>query len=298
MSRGVVDARRKLCDSCRSDIWNILLEESRRQKAESVDRVSPLSPNGFSTKIYCASLIIIELSWYPIMMRKDKSEAFRLRKSGKSYGQIIHELKIPKGTLSGWFANIDWSDKLKQRLSQTVQMESTKRMVALNAVRGKHLKRAYAEARCEARAELAVLKYNPMFIAGLMLYWGEGDKRTRSQVRLCNTDPELVRLFVLFLEKACQIPREHIKASVLIYPDLSPEECLSFWSKRSTVRMSNFHKCVTILGRHKTRKLSHGVCSVMVISTYFKEKMLEWLKHMSHELMSKKYYATIERMRV
>lgn len=123
--------------------------------------------------------------------------------------------------------------------------------------------------------------------------WGEGDKRTRGQVRLANTDPELIRLFVFFLKNACQVPSERIKASVLIYPDLDPEMCRTYWLTRSSIKTQNFHKCVVILGRHKTRKLSYGVCSIFVTSTYFKEKILEWLRLMPYELMSRKYYASI-----
>ncbi|OGG52447.1 hypothetical protein A3H16_03670 [Candidatus Kaiserbacteria bacterium RIFCSPLOWO2_12_FULL_53_8] len=226
-------------------------------------------------------------------MREDKRAAFKLRKSGKSYRKIMAELQIPRATLSDWFSKVNWSRKLKAELARTAQVESTHHMIALDAIRGKRLARAYAQARREARVEFGALKYNPLFIAGVMLYWGEGDKRTRGQVRLANTDPELIRLFVFFLKNACRVPSERIGASVLIYPDLDPEGCREYWSTRSNIKIQNFHKCVTIRGRHKTRKLSYGVCSIFVLSTYFKEKILEWLRLMPHELMSRKYYASI-----
>ena len=228
-------------------------------------------------------------------MRGDKNAATKMRREGRSYSEIRNALRIPKATLSDWFSKINWSKKLKVELAHAAQTESTRRMIALDAVRGKHLARAYAEARREARAEFERLKYNPLFIAGLMLYWGEGDKRTRGQVRLANTDPELIRLFVYFLRNACRIPAEKIKASVLIYPDLNAEKCREYWSRRSRIKIRNFHSCVVISGRHKTRRLSYGVCSTFVMSTYFKEKILEWLRLMPHELMNRKYYATIGR---
>lgn len=231
-------------------------------------------------------------------MRKDKDSAFKLRRSGKSYREIMQQLQIPKATLSDWFSKINWSKKLRVELAQTAEFKSTSRIIALDAVRGKRLARAYAEARREAQVEFASLKYNPLFIAGLMLYWGEGDKRTRGQVRLANTDPELVRLFVYFLRNACRIPTDKVKASVLIYPDLDPEKCRAYWASQSRIKTGNFHACVVITGRHKTRRLSYGVCSAFVMSTYFKEKMLEWLRLMPRELMNRKYYATIGRARV
>lgn len=226
-------------------------------------------------------------------MRIDKEAAFQLRKSGKSYREIIGELQIPKATLSGWFSEVDWSQKLKEELAKKNRTESAKRMVALDAVRGKHLVRAYAEARKEARLELETLKYNPVFIAGLMLYWGEGDKRTNSQVRLTNTDPEMMRLFVFFLRNICRVPDEKIRGNVIIYPDLDAATCLEYWARRINMNEKSFTKCAVIRGRHPSRKISKGICIVVVSSTYLKAKMLEWLRLLPSELMGKRYYESI-----
>lgn len=235
----------------------------------------------------------IELPCYPVYMRVDKKAATTMRREGKSYSEILKALKVPKATLSGWFGKANWSREVRKKLTAQATVASTERIRNLDRIRGRHLKRVYAEARDEARKEFAELKYNPLFIAGLMLYWGEGDKRTRGQVRLCNTDPELVRLFVFFLKNACQIPDEKIKGSVLIYPDLDPDTCVDYWSAKSGIAKNNFHACVTIQGRHKKRKLLHGVGNAMVLSTYFKEKILEWIRLLPHELMGKKYYESM-----
>ena len=126
-----------------------------------------------------------------------------------------------------------------------------------------------------------------------MLYWGEGDKVTRQSTRLINTDPEMIRLFVLFLRKVCRIPKEKIRAQAIIYPDLNPEGCIVHWSKAAGISRDSFTKCSVIVGRHKTKKLSYGTCTISVSSTYFKVKILEWLSTLPKELMSKRYYANI-----
>ncbi|MDO8604295.1 MAG: hypothetical protein Q7K40_02760 [bacterium] len=227
-------------------------------------------------------------------MRKDKEIAFKMRKNGKSYNEIREALKIPKATLSGWFSEINWSKDIAKKLAASVQKQHTIRLIELDRIRGTHLKRAYEEAREEARKEMAELKYNPLFIAGLMLYWGEGDKSSiRNGVRIANTDPSLIKLYIFFLTRACKIPIERIKAHVLIYPDLDATKCIQYWAEASGLPESNFTKCTTIVGRHKTKRLGWGVCLVAVSSTYFKEKMLEWLKMFPSELMNKEYYESI-----
>ncbi|MGB4076088.1 MAG: hypothetical protein WBK28_00070 [Minisyncoccia bacterium] len=226
-------------------------------------------------------------------MRKDRNEAIEMRKDGKSYRQIRDKLRIPLSTISEWFSGEEWSLKIRQKLTAAAEIESTIRIVELDRVRGEHLKQAYEEARKEARQELETLRYNPLFIAGIMLYWGEGDKLTNGQTRLSNSDPELIRLYVEFLRKACRIPESKIKGSLLIYPDIDRESNLRFWSFASGIPISRFSKSVLINGKHETRRLRYGVCSILVLSTYFKVKMLEWLRFMPKELMNREYYENI-----
>lgn len=226
-------------------------------------------------------------------MRKDKENAVALRRSGKSYNTILKELKIPKSTLSGWFRDVDWSKELRTRLSKANQTESTKRIRELDKVRGVHLKRAYEEAREEAMHELDSLKYNPLFIAGLMLYWGEGDKLTKSLVSLTNADPKMVKLFIFFLTKICKLPESKIRLHLLLYPDLDDWLSKAYWMRETGMPKENFTKSTVIAGKHKTRRLSFGICIVNVSSTYFKVKMLEWLKSLPDELMKESYYVSM-----
>jgi hypothetical protein len=223
-------------------------------------------------------------------MRKDKEEAFRLRREGNSYAAIRAKLKIPLATLSDWFRDVDWSNNVRARLTETAKKESAVRIKELGRVRGEHLKRVYEEAREEARQELEVLKYNPLFISGMMLYWGEGDKVSPHLVRLSNSDPELIQFYVGFLQKACRIPENKIKASLLIYPDIEEVANRRFWAFATGLPLGNFTKSVLIQGRHETKRLRYGVCNIVISSAYFKVKMLTWLTALPKELIDRRYY--------
>jgi hypothetical protein len=226
-------------------------------------------------------------------MRKDKEKAIELRRERNSYGAIVKKLKISKGTLSTWFAGEDWSEKIKLRNVAQASVARVSQMKSLNRIRGTNLRKAYDAAREEAKNEFAMMKYHPLFLAGVMLYWGEGDKSTKHQVRLTNTDPLMLRLYVEFLSHICLIPREKVHAMISAYPDLDIPLCRQFWSGRTAIPLSNFTKTALITGRRKTKRLSFGNCTVVVSSAYFKVKMLEWIRLASEELMKKEYYATI-----
>lgn len=224
-------------------------------------------------------------------MRKDKEQATELRKQGMSYRQIHYALKIPVSTLSDWFNGEEWSAQIQKRLGDAARVGHKVRLLNLNRIRGSNLTRIYAEARNEARNELEVLKFHPVFVAGVMLYWGEGDKVTRSGVRISNTDPLLLRLFISFLKDVCGVELDAIRASVLIYPDHDETECRRYWSSEIGLPIENFPKSTLIHGKHKTNRLGHGVCMVNVGRAYLKEKLIEWMRLLAHELIRGEYYA-------
>ena len=223
-------------------------------------------------------------------MRKDRHDATNLRRRGKSYNEIKAVLGVPKSTLSDWLSATSWSRKIKGTLSEEAKIKSAIHIRALNAVYRKHLAKIYHEARAEALQEFEHFKLHPLFIAGIGIYWGEGDKSSLHQLRLANTDPAMIKTFVRFLDKICGAPKEKIRAYILLYPDLDQKRCVRFWVRESGLPRKNFNKCVTIQGRHRTRRIKYGVCTVGISSRYLKEKMCVWLSLLPKELARNTYY--------
>lgn len=218
-------------------------------------------------------------------MRKDKIEAFKLRKQGKSYNEIRQALRIPKSTLSDWLKEVEWSRRLKTALSKRAKEKGKITLRELDRIRGINLTRIYKEAEREAEIEFEHFKFYPLFIVGVVVYWGEGDKISRNIVRISNTDPLMIKLFVKFLVDVCGISPAKVRASILLYPDLNGAECKTFWVKNSGLLEENFNKSIVIKGRHKTRRLRYGVCTVVVSSTYLKKKILMWLTLLPNHLL-------------
>ncbi|MEK9208541.1 MAG: hypothetical protein AAB910_00510 [Patescibacteria group bacterium] len=212
-------------------------------------------------------------------MRKDKEKAVELRHSGKSYKQISRELGIAIGTLAGWFKSEPWSQEIKAKLSAEVSWSNAnalKRLALANHDRWESKREEY---RMAAIREFEELKNDPLFLAGVMLYWGEGEKQQKSGiVRLGNSEPEMVRIFHLFLTKALKVNHERISAWLLLYPDLVDSVQRNFWSKATGLSSSQFKKSIYIKGRHPTKRLSYGVCTIVVSSRALKERMLKWLE--------------------
>ncbi len=225
-------------------------------------------------------------------MRFDKQKAIELRKHNKSYGEISLALNVPKSTLSNWLSKTNWSKQIKKILTKNNNTYHSARMKALDKIRGNSLKKIYKQALYEAREEFEYFKYHPLFLAGIALYWGEGNKASPYNVVLGNVDPRMIKVFITFLKKICGLSNNKIRAYILLYPDLNDSICKAFWIKNSGLKEENFNKSVLIKGRHKTRKLQYGVCTITVSSKYLKQKMLYWLELLSQNL-NHEYYADI-----
>jgi len=211
-------------------------------------------------------------------MRNDKHIALKLRKEGKSYKKISAELDIPKSTLSEWFSGKSWSTEIKNELARKANFISGKRLDRYNIERKVLREKQREKARQDAKKEFIELSTNPLFIAGIMLYWGEGDSKLENGlVRLSNTNPNIMRIFTLFLIKICKIPTERIKSWVLLYHDLNEKKCLEFWSNATGLQLSQFTKPTYIQGRHPTKRLSYGICQVTCTNRLAKEKIAVWI---------------------
>lgn len=136
----------------------------------------------------------------------------------------------------------------------------------------------HEEYRTAAIKEFGRLKEDPLFWAGLMLYWAEGEKQSKSsQVRLGNSDPEMIKIFYLFLSKSLKISPDKISACLLLYPDLIDSVQKNYWSKTTGIPLEKFKKSIYIKGRHTRKRLSFGVCTVFVSSRALKERILRWI---------------------
>lgn len=217
-------------------------------------------------------------------MRYNKNAAIKLRRQGKSYNEIYKLLRIPKSTLSYWFKNDKKSQKIKLTLSgksNKLVAERIKKFVRNNKKRWEKIR---ADAREEARKEFKFLSQNPLFTAGVMLYWAEGDSVLKNPLRFTNTNASMIALYVKFLIKVCGVPKEDLRANIILYKDLDERYNINFWSRASTIPKIQFYKTQYIKGKHKTKRLTNGICMIICNKRIRKEKMMVWIDLLSKNL--------------
>ncbi len=220
-------------------------------------------------------------------MRNDRHLAIKLRKKGKSYNHISKVLEIPKSTMVYWFKNKTWSEEIKKELTRKANYIAKKRLTLINKRRQEQWEKWRESHRIEAVTEFNRLKSNPLFMAGLMLYWAEGDNNLQnSMVRISNITPNIIKIFVEFIKKICKIPDEKIKISLIIYPDLNDESCKKFWMRQTKLQKGNFYKTQVIRGKHPTKRLENGICMITAGGRGLKEKIFQWYKLSTEMLLN------------
>jgi len=107
---------------------------------------------------------------------------------------------------------------------------------------------------------------------GLGLYWGEGNKANLCSVRLGNTDPGLILVFMRFLIFFFNIEKRDLRFSLQIFTDIDKIKALKYWCRKLGVTRSQF-RGITI-----TRSLSIGTyrkkSEYGVVTVYYHNKKL------------------------
>jgi hypothetical protein len=119
-----------------------------------------------------------------------------------------------------------------------------------------------------------------LFGMGIGLYWGEGTKADPVAVRLGNTDPALLDIFLRFLVRFFKIEKKDCRFGLQLFTDIDPEEALDFWSKRLKIHRRQFFK-VTItpsgsIGTYR-RKSRYGVLTIYYSNRKLRDLLVDLL---------------------
>jgi hypothetical protein len=216
-----------------------------------------------------------------------------LRYKNKSYREIAQRLGISKGTVSYWLTGDEASQAIKRMLTERQLVWSRKHMATMAREASKRWEAWRATARADAARQFSALVRRPLFVSGITMYWGEGDSKLGNPLRLSNTDPRMIRLYVQFLRGILGVPKHKIRLALILYPDLNDTTCRKFWSITTSLPLACFLKTQYIRGHHPTKRLEHGICVVVVNSRQLKEKVCVWI-----DLLSKKIRMVGSRSRV
>lgn len=211
-------------------------------------------------------------------MRSDKGKAFVLRREGKSYRAIAQELGVSKGTLSNWFAGVDFSEAIKEELIKKAAKKHAQHLGKLNRVRGIALDVKYEMAEKEALKDLESFRNIPLFMSAISAFWATGYSDGKNQLRFSSSDSQLLRLFIAFLEQFCGVSPHDLRLALFIHEEQDEQKCKRYWSKHTGIR--SFHKTQMRPGTARGSQFSRGTATVVLMNSYIVKKMNTWIDHL------------------
>jgi transposase-like protein len=190
------------------------------------------------------------------------------REDGASIKEIARRTGAAQSSISRWVKDIELTEDQRETL----------RIAAYNGhVKGRTMNATLRrEARAMAQEEGRMLASNgdALFVAGCMLYWAEGGKG-RNQIKLVNSDPEMVRLFVAFLRRFWNLSDAEIRITCNLFADHveRQNEIEQFWLDIANVPRSSLCKStVNVYSKYSKKRrqnrLPHGTCRVTVSRTH------------------------------
>lgn len=205
---------------------------------------------------------------------KEKDLAIKLRKDGKSYNQIREVLKVSKSTLSLWLKDFPLSDKKLRELRDFSPVRIEKYQKTMKIKREINFLNVFQN----VKKDIGLLDKRDCFIAGLFLYWGEGLKATRYTTSISNTDPKVLKFFIIWLNKIFNIKKDDLSVKLHLYKDMSREKERKFWYKELGLSSKNFQKDyikdTKMSSQTYKNGFGHGTCNVM----YYGKEVADYVK--------------------
>ena len=199
-------------------------------------------------------------------VERDKALELRIKHS-LGYGAIAKQIKVSKSTLGRWLKDLPLSKGriLELRREAWGRGESSRERFreTMRKKRELHEQKVYFK----QRKRFKDLSHQTLFVAGLMLYLGEGDKKDRSRIGLANTDPWIIGFFVWWLGKFLDIPREKMRAELHLYESMDIPAEKRFWAKQTHFKRSQFYKDQVRPLRPSSfsyrESYRHGTCKIL-----------------------------------
>lgn len=185
-------------------------------------------------------------------------QARELREQGLNYEEIAAQLGVSKSSVSLWVRDLPKPERLSY--------EETRKRAAAGVRRYWEAEREarrtqYAAERAEAAAQIGELTDREILIAGAIAYWCEGSKskahRNDERVVFINSDPDLIRFFLRFLQAAGTPPAD-LAFRVYIHETADVAAAERYWTEVTGAQPGQFRKATLKHHNPKTVRKNTG----------------------------------------
>jgi hypothetical protein len=198
-----------------------------------------------------------------------KEKAIEHRKQGYSYNMISEKLGLAESTLRDWLKEIPYEPN-----KEVIARIGKGRAKAAQTKHNQKLANIY-QVKALAKRELGKLTKRDLWLLGIGLYLGEGSKSSKENVRVINSNPEIIKFAVNWFREICGLKNENFTLAIHTYPDNNIRATINYWSKVTGIPKKQFGKTQidrrTNKSGRKKRKLPYGTAHLTVRANRKKE---------------------------
>lgn len=190
---------------------------------------------------------------------KEKKEAIRLRKSGKTYSEILSQVPVAKSTLALWLHEVGLAKKEKQLITNLRRLAQQRGAMSRRDQRIKFSEEIFLK----ANNEVGPISKRELWLIGVILYWAEGSKQKEWNIsqllQFTNSDPVMVGLYVQWLRKCLNIPDKDIVASLTIHENhkYRLKSIIKHWKDVASIKTGFSDK--VYFKRHFAKSYRHNI---------------------------------------
>lgn len=219
------------------------------------------------------------------MKSVEKALAIELRHSGMSIKGIAKKIGVAKSSVSIWVRHVELTGAQKMHLlnkGRTLEEIERRRITRLKNEKAK--RDVIIDG---SKKSVSKIGNRQLWLIGLMLYWGEGGK-TRRTVRFSNSDPDLIKIMMLFFRNICLVPEDKFRAHIHIHETLDFKNAEDYWANISAINIKQFYTTYRKPNKsslNKKNSLPYGTMDIYVLDTQLFYKIVGWTRGVAERLI-------------
>lgn len=210
----------------------------------------------------------------------ERNKAIQLRRRGKTYGEIIKEIPVSKGSLNHWLKAI----ALNRKQIRRIQYKNDKikdKFVAFNKLKRLNSEKNKEAIFTAAQREINSISSRELKFIGIALYWAEGHKKNAHSVDFVNSDPAMIKLMMRWFREICVVRESQFRVRLQIHNSTNLGRARAYWSKITGIPVNQFTEAYTKTSPTSKRKSGktapNGICGIRVSDIKLITRIKGWI---------------------
>lgn len=211
---------------------------------------------------------------------EEKQKAQELRKRGLSVREIQKKLGVSRSSVSLWCRDIQLTQKQLEKLYLNQKTGALRGCIIGAKKKQKERESETGKLIKVGKAQIGSLNKRDLFIAGVALYAGEGEK-TDGAIGFSNSDYRTIRFMMKWFREICGVSENKFRGSLYIHDNLDEKKAKKYWSNITKIPLPQFTKSYIAKDNpNRLRKTKHnyGVFRIRISDAKLHRRIIGWIK--------------------